>query len=100
MTDRKWSPNQDDGGNWWLKLAEINEYQNDGDLFCYVHNLCLCFEQHKESVTSMLVTDVGDQMWPIQDAGESCPMMTDLIHWENHENNEKSRQYNDSATNI
>ena len=27
-------------------------------------------------------------------------LVTDLIHWENHQHNEKSRQHNDSATNI
>jgi len=26
--------------------------------------------------------------------------LTDLMHWENHQHNEKSRQHNDSATNI
>ena len=26
--------------------------------------------------------------------------VTDLIHWKNHQHNEKSRQHNDSATNI
>ena len=27
-------------------------------------------------------------------------LVTDLIHWENHQHNEKSRQHNDSFTNI
>ena len=27
-------------------------------------------------------------------------LVIDLIHWENHQHNEKSRQHNDSATNI
>ena len=27
-------------------------------------------------------------------------LVTDLIHWENHHHNEKSRQHNDSVTNI
>ena len=54
-------------------------------------------------VTSMLVTDVGDQMcwWQVWDVGDGFRMLvTELIHWENHQHNEKSRQHNDSATNI
>ena len=54
-------------------------------------------------VTSMLVTDVGDQMcwWQVWDVGDRFRMLvTDLIHWENHQHNAKSRQHNDSATNI
>ena len=27
-------------------------------------------------------------------------LVTNLKHWKNHQNNEKSRQHNDSATNI
>ena len=39
---------------------------------------------------------VRDQM-----CGDKSEMlMTDLIHWENQQDNEKSRQHNDSATNI
>ena len=40
-----------------------------------------------ESVTSMLVTDVGDQMvgWQVWDVGNRFRMLiTDEIHWENH----------------
>ena len=47
-------------------------------------------------VTLMLVTDVGDQC-----VGDMFEMLvTDLIHWKYHQHNEKSRQHNDSATNI
>ena len=55
------------------------------------------------TVTSMLVTDIGDQMcwWQVWDDGDRFRMLvTDLIHWENHQHNEKSRQHNDSGTNI
>ena len=38
--------------------------------------------------------DVGDGCW------RQNVLVTDLIHRENHQHNEKSRQYNDSATNI
>ena len=51
-------------------------------------------------VTAMLVTDVGDQMccWQVWDVGDRFRMLvTDLIHWENHQHNEKSRQHNDFA---
>ena len=51
----------------------------------------------------MLVTDVGDQMcwWQVWDVGDRFIMLvTYLIHWENHQHNEKSRQHNESATNI
>ena len=40
------------------------------------------------SVTSMLVTDVGDQIcwWQVSDVGDrSWMLMTDLIHEENHQ---------------
>ena len=43
-------------------------------------------------VTSMLVTDVGDQMcwWQVWDVGDRFRMLLiDLIHWENHQHNEK-----------
>jgi len=42
-------------------------------------------------VTMMLVTGVGDQF---------KMLVTDLIHWQNEKYNEKSRQHNDSDTNI
>ena len=51
----------------------------------------------------MLVTDVEDQMcwWQVWDVGDRFRMLvTDLIHWENRQHNEKSRQHNDSVTNI
>ena len=56
-----------------------------------------------EMVTSMLVTDVGDQIcwWQVWDVSSRFRMLaTDLINWENHQHNEKSRQHNSSATNI
>ena len=55
------------------------------------------------TVASMLMTDVGNQMywWQVWDVGDRFRMLvTDLIHRENHQHNEKSRQHNDSATNI
>ena len=53
-------------------------------------------------VTPMLVTDVGDQMcwWQVDVNDRFRMLVTDLIHWENHQHNEKSRQHHDSATNI
>jgi len=42
-------------------------------------------------VTSMLVRDVGDKFEML---------VTDLMHWKNHQHNEKSRQHIDSGTNI
>ena len=39
----------------------------------------------------MLVTDVGDRF---------RMLVTDLIHWKNHQHNEKNHQHNDSVTNI
>ena len=54
-------------------------------------------------VISMLMTDFGDQMcwWQIRDDGDRFRMLvTDSIHWENHQHNEKGRQHNDSAANI
>ena len=50
-------------------------------------------------VTSMLVTDVGDQMcwWQFWDVGDRFGMLViDLIHRKNHQHNEKRRQHNDS----
>ena len=52
------------------------------------------FEIYKKRVTSMLVTDVGDKMcwWQVWDVDDRFRMLvTDLIHWENHLDNEKSR---------
>jgi len=49
------------------------------------------------------VTDVGDQMfwWQVWDVGDRFGMlMTALLHLENHQDNEKSCQHNDSTTNI
>ena len=57
----------------------------------------------KKRVTSMLVTDVWDQMcwWQVWDVDDWFRILiTDSIHWENHQHNEKSRQHNDSATSI
>ena len=54
-------------------------------------------------VTAMLMTDVGYQMccWQVWDVGDRFRMLvTDFIHCENYKHNEKSRQHNDSATNI
>ena len=45
-----------------------------------------------ETVTLMLVTDVGDQMcwWQVWDVDDRFRMLVnDLIHWENHQHNEK-----------
>ena len=48
----------------------------------------------------MLVTSLRC-WWPVQDVGDRFRMLvTDLIHWENHQHHEKSLQHNDSATNI
>ena len=46
----------------------------------------------EKSDTSMLVTDVGDQMfwWQVWDVDDRFRMLvTDLIHWENHQHNGK-----------
>ena len=54
-------------------------------------------------VTRMLVTDVGGRMcwWQVWDLGDRFRMLvTDLIHWKNHQHNGKSHQHNDSGTNI
>ena len=51
----------------------------------------------------MLVTDVGDQTywWQVSDVGDRFRILvTDLIHWENHQHYEESHQHNDSVTNI
>ena len=51
----------------------------------------------------MLMTDVGDQMcwWQVWDIGDRFRMLvTDLIHWINHQHNAKSRQHIDSVANI
>ena len=48
-------------------------------------------------VTLMLVTDVACQMC-VDDKFEM--LVTDLIHWKNHQHNEKSRQHIDLATKI
>ena len=55
------------------------------------------------TVTSMMVTDVGDQRcwWQVWDVCDRFSVLvTDLIHSENRQHNEKSRQQYDSATNI
>ena len=38
--------------------------------------------------------DVGDGCW------RQNVLVTDLIHWKNHQHNEKNHQHNDSVTNI
>ena len=62
---------------------------------------CFYWISHKlYKVSSILVTDDGDQTcwWQVLDVGDRFRMlMTDLIRRENHQNNEKSRQHNDSA---
>ena len=52
--------------------------------------------QSIREVTSMLVTDAGNQMcwWQVLDVGDRFRML------ENHQHNQISRQHNDSATNI
>ena len=55
------------------------------------------------TVTSMLVTDVGDQMcwWQAWDVGYRFRIFViDLKHWENRQHNGKRRQHNGSSTNI
>ena len=48
-------------------------------------------------VTLMLVTDVAGQMC-VDDKFEM--LVTDLIHWKNHQHNEKSCEHIDSVTKI
>ena len=65
--------------------------------------LSILSREDSKLFTSMLVTDVGDQMccWQVLDVGDRFGMLViDLIYWENRQHNEKSREYIDSATNI
>jgi len=51
--------------------------------------------------------DVGGECWrqnvlvtSLNVADRSNMLVTDLIHWKDHQHNGKSRQHNDSVTNI
>ena len=56
-----------------------------------------------EQVTLMLMTGVGEQIcwWQVWDVGDRYRMlMTGLMHWKSHQDNEKNRQHHDRSTNI
>ena len=75
----------------WLRITEVPKKV----IFYY-------FSAFK-TASLMLVTAVGDQMcwWQVWDVGDRFRMLVAyLIHWKNHQHNEKSHQHNDSATNI
>ena len=84
-----------------IKIFVVNLFQVLLKVSIFVINFCI--NSLSFLVTSMLVTDVGDQIWwwHVLDVGDRFRMLvTDLIHWENQQHNEKSRQHNDSATDI